>query len=58
MAEPIETVLSALERAGSRGQMTKPGERWQYQTGGIGDARQSERRSIQTVPGMSLGKKE
>jgi len=31
MAEPIETLLSALERAGSRGQMTKTGERWQYQ---------------------------
>ncbi len=31
MTDPVQTVLEALERAGSRGQMTKTGERWQYQ---------------------------
>lgn len=31
MPEPIDNVLSALERADRRGIMTRPGERWQYQ---------------------------
>jgi hypothetical protein len=30
-SEPIAIVLDALERAGSRGTMTAPGTRWQYQ---------------------------
>lgn len=31
MTDPVQTVLEALKRAGSRGIMTKAGERWQYQ---------------------------